>query len=96
MPHANRHFLPSHITPRISSSVQVVQSLRFVQDVQPKAVQKSKVQDFKVCARPPGGEGGYFLTRLLDDAENPDGSMSELTSDTLKDLGWTANKLNRL
>jgi hypothetical protein len=44
----------------------------------------------------PGGEGGYFLTRLLDDAENPDGFMSELTSDTLKDLGWTANKLNRL
>jgi hypothetical protein len=37
--------------PGLVQAVQVVQSLRFVQNVQPKAVQRSKVQDFKVCAR---------------------------------------------
>ena len=44
-------FYPATSLPGLVQAVQVVQSLRFVQNVQPKAVQRSKVQDFKVCAR---------------------------------------------
>jgi hypothetical protein len=43
----------------------------------------------------PGGEGGFFLTHLLTDAETPDSLMSELTNETLENLGWTANKLTK-
>jgi hypothetical protein len=53
MPRANRHFLPgyvwhiTHLMQETVPTVQVVQSLRFVQNVSGQARSRSKVQSFK-------------------------------------------------
>jgi len=39
-----------------------------------------------------GGEGGFFLTKLIDGPETPESFMSRLIKDSLRELRWSDNK----